>query len=213
MKIVVYAIPYEISNETIKLNQLFDLGLEEFHLRKPGYSRKQIEEYILSVDKRHHNKIVLHQYFSLAKKYHLKGIHVSPKYFSGLFGKLRKNIFFSSTSLKFSSTVTELKDLTALDGQFDEIHLGPLFRKFSEQNILETFEAFKLKSTLAKIETRVLGMGGVCLKSIKKLNNLGLEGVVLQSSIWKSEDIVNAYSSFALQYSSQPQFETDMKIA
>jgi len=36
MKLVVYTIPYEIQNEFKKINYLFENGLEELHLRKPG---------------------------------------------------------------------------------------------------------------------------------------------------------------------------------
>jgi len=77
MKLVVYTIPYEIQNEFKKINYLFENGLEELHLRKPGYSCNDYDKILSAIDSKFHSKVVIHDHFSLARKYNIGGIHIS----------------------------------------------------------------------------------------------------------------------------------------
>src|SRR3972149_4312026 len=74
--IIVISNPAAIAKEHAIINQLFDEGLEIFHLRKKGFSENEIKKFIELIPEKYFNRIVLHSHYRLAKEYNLKGIHV-----------------------------------------------------------------------------------------------------------------------------------------
>ena len=90
MKFIVYTLPYAISNEADKINQLFESGLDELHIRKPGYSKDDLCSLLNLINREYHHRIVLHHHHSLMKSFILKGIHLPNGYFNGFFGKFKK---------------------------------------------------------------------------------------------------------------------------
>ena len=59
---------------------MFEHGLESLHIKKPGFSKKQLKKYIELIPTKHHNKIIIHSHYSLALRYNLKGIHLSNSF-------------------------------------------------------------------------------------------------------------------------------------
>ena len=57
--------------------ELFNSGVEAFHLRKPHWSLEQTQHFLETFPKKFHGKIVLHEHFELANKFKVKGIHSS----------------------------------------------------------------------------------------------------------------------------------------
>ena len=39
---------------------MFENGLETLHIKKPDFSKKQLNNYLELIPKKHHNKIVIH---------------------------------------------------------------------------------------------------------------------------------------------------------
>ena len=60
MNIIVISNPENIPNEHQLIESLFEEGLEYFHLRKPTFSNKEMEEFIKQIPEKHHNRVVLH---------------------------------------------------------------------------------------------------------------------------------------------------------
>ncbi len=80
MKVIVIS-PSKIIEEEIKnLTLIFEAGLESYHLRKPKFSTKQLQEYIEKIPKQFHNRIVIHSHHNLARKYDLQGVHYTKKH-------------------------------------------------------------------------------------------------------------------------------------
>ena len=59
---------------------MFEHGLESLHIKKPGFSKKQLKKYIDLIPLKHHNKIIIHSHYSLAFKYNVKGLHLSSSF-------------------------------------------------------------------------------------------------------------------------------------
>ena len=76
MKIIVISNPVNINGEFEFLNQLFSLGLEYFHIRKPGFNYSDLRNYIKDIPSKYHNRIILHSHFELLNEFELKGIHI-----------------------------------------------------------------------------------------------------------------------------------------
>ena len=73
MQIIVISSKDKFRSEVSHVVKLFTEGLEVFHLRKPKFSLKRMEEYLDQIPEKYHNKIVIHSFHDLAKKYDLKG--------------------------------------------------------------------------------------------------------------------------------------------
>lgn len=50
----------KITNEHLLLNELFNNGLEIFHLRKRDYSLQQMIDYLHLIPEKYHSRIVIH---------------------------------------------------------------------------------------------------------------------------------------------------------
>ncbi len=213
MKIVVYTLPYAVKNEANKINQLFDIGLEELHIRKQGFSKDDLFSLLSGVQKEYHSKIVLHQQFDLMNKFGLKGLHLPENFFNGLIGSFRKIKYLGKKNFQLSTTICDVKNVESLDTGFDLVFVGPMYKKFSEQNSLTNFDAFEVKSAISNTTKKVFAFGGIDFKNQSRMNSLGFKGIVLQGSIWKSGDAVNAFHAFLLNQSELDIGDRSMRIA
>lgn len=213
MKLIVYSIPYEIPNEAKKINTLFENGMEEFHLRKPGYSKAQYKRLLQGINEQYLSKIVLHDFFSLTKKFKVKGLHVESNSFKGLFGKLYYYSLMANKKFELTTSVNSFKELKQLPSFFTGAMLGPVFTKFSEQNIKENFDFFELRKLVKDSKFPIYAMGGIDLNTKKNVERIGFHGVVIQSGIWKSDDIFNAFNAFHFGDDHDVQEDREFRIA
>ena len=104
--IVIISPEIDVDNEISILNQLFNEGLEYYHLKKPSKNITEYCDYLHQIDEEYHNRIVIHSYHELINEYNLKGIHfeeqlrrdkldIPSRYFIGLsmFGKTISSSF------------------------------------------------------------------------------------------------------------------------
>ena len=76
-KIVAIILLHYFEDENVICNSLFARGLERLHLRKPDSSEEVYEKFIGQIKPRYRARLVIHNYFHLAKKYRLQNIHLS----------------------------------------------------------------------------------------------------------------------------------------
>ncbi|MBQ9214404.1 MAG: thiamine phosphate synthase, partial [Bacteroidales bacterium] len=122
MKIIIITLPDFFEREAFFINKFFSDGLETLHLRKPKAQLDDYERLILQIDSQYYNRIVVHDYFELALKYSLKGVHLNsrnPKKPEGFLGTISK-------SLHSSLEVESEKD------KFDYVSLSPIFDSISK---------------------------------------------------------------------------------
>src|SRR5690606_19633234 len=127
----------DIPNEIDILNQLFQEGLEYFHLRKPHKDYQEHVDYLNKIDPSYHSRIVVHDYHKLINEFNLKGIHFQEqeridhidnpgRYFKGL------NLFGKTISSSFH----EPKDIEDCYFEFDYHLLSPVFSSLSKEGAL-----------------------------------------------------------------------------
>lgn len=213
MKIVVYTLPYELAHESKKIDELFRAGLQELHLRKPGYSKKEYVSLLNAIDTKYHDRLVLHHHFSLAKKYRVKGIHTSPDYFDGLFGKIKLLALGNLENIKISTTIVDITKLKNTSDIFEAIFVGPLYKKYSEGNIKSNFDTFEMKKAISNTKIKTYAMGGINLKNQRRVESLGFSGLILQSGIWKSDNVLNAFNAFQLGQLQVAKADRNIRIA
>lgn len=72
MKIVVISQPKIIENEHLVVQQLFEAGLDTFHIRKPRLRTQQLHDFIEKIPPQFHNRLIIHTHHRLAAKFNLQ---------------------------------------------------------------------------------------------------------------------------------------------
>lgn len=186
--IIVIAPEDDLPKEIDLLTQLFEAGLEHFHLRKPHKNYKAHCEYLNQIEEQYHNKIVVHYHHELINEFKLRGIHFQEQnridhidnpgqYFKGLdmFGKT------------ISSSFHEPKDLEDCYFEFDYHLLSPVFSSISKKG--EEGRGFDV----SHIDKTIVGMGGVTANNLKAFDTLGYKGVGVLGGVWHSDTPVEVF--------------------
>ncbi|GAA3650504.1 thiamine phosphate synthase [Flavivirga jejuensis] len=186
--VVVIAPEEDIQNEILILNQLFEAGLEYYHLRKPEKNHQEHVDYLNQIDVKYHHRIVVHYFHELINTYDLKGIHFQEQkrkdhidnpghYFKGL------NMYGKTISSSFH----EPDDLEACDFEFDYHLLSPVFSSISKKGY--EGRGFDVNH----IDKRIIGMGGVTTDNLNEFDKLGFKGVGVLGGIWNSNKPIDIF--------------------
>ncbi|WP_044401811.1 thiamine phosphate synthase [Lacinutrix sp. Hel_I_90] len=179
--IVVIAPEQDVRDEILILNQLFEAGLEYYHLRKPEKNYLEHCTYLSQVDSKYHNRIVVHYFHELINEFNLKGIHFQEQ-------KRRDNIdnpgrYFKALNMfgkTISSSFHELEELATCEFEFDYHLLSPVFSSVSKKGY--EGRGFDVNH----IDKRIIGMGGVTTSNLAEFIKLGYKGVGVLGGVWNS---------------------------
>ncbi|WP_298486300.1 thiamine phosphate synthase [uncultured Maribacter sp.] len=181
--IVLIAPEKDVPNEIEILHQLFQEGLQYYHLRKPNKNYEQHCAYLNQIDKKYHHRIVVHYFHELINDFNLKGIHFQEQ-------KRRDNIdnpgqYFKNLNMfgkSISSSFHEPEDLETCYFEFDYHLLSPVFSSISKQGY--EGRGFDVNH----IDKRIVGMGGVTTENLVEFDKLGFKGVGVLGGIWNSSE-------------------------
>ncbi|MDO5981416.1 thiamine phosphate synthase [Flavivirga spongiicola] len=186
--IVLIAPEKDIHREILILNQLFEAGLEYYHLRKPEKNYQEHCDYLNQIDVKYHNRIVVHYFHELINTYNLKGIHFQEQ-------KRRDHIdnpghYFKELNMfgkTISSSFHEPDDLNNCEFEFDYHLLSPVFSSISK-------EGYKGRGfDVNHIDKRIIGMGGVTTDNLSEFNKLGFNGVGVLGGVWNNSNPVEVF--------------------
>lgn len=186
--IILLASQEDIKNEAQILNQLFEFGLECYHLSKPYKNHQEHTDFLNEIDSNYLNRIVLHNFHELTNEFDIKGIHFEEeirrayietptRYFKDL------NLFGKTISSSFH----ELKELDASDFEFD-YHILDL-GTFSTSNPNHTVK----EPDVNLIDKAIIAMGDINKNHIREILDLGFKGAVISKSIWESDEPVQSF--------------------
>lgn len=185
----------DIENEITILNQLFEAGLEYYHLRKPEKTIEEYQDYLSQIDEQYHNRVVVHFYHQLINDYNLKGIHfqeqfrkdnldVPSHYFVGL------NMYGKTISSSFH----EVETLNDCAFEFDYHLISPVFSSISKKG----YEGRRFD--VNAIQKKIIGMGGVTANNLDELTQLGFKGVGVLGGIWNSSSPLKDFMKMSEYY-------------
>lgn len=165
------------------LASLFDEGLENLHLYKPGASPMYSERLLTLLPEDYYDKITVHEHFYLKDEYRLKGIHIDddtteiPDRYKG----------------RISRTCRVLEELREAKKQYDYVFLRNVDNCLTETGEASTFTHEQLceASRRGLIDRRVYALGGMSLDNIRAAKDLGFGGVVICGDLWNRFDIHN----------------------
>ena len=165
------------------LSSLFDEGLDNLHLFKPGSSPMYSERLLTLLPEDYYRKITVHDHFYLKQEYDLAGIHLDnptdnlPDGYNG----------------KFSRTCTDLSQLKEMKKKSQYVFLKNIFDciEFKEEKSSFSLQQLELAAGNGLIDKKVYALGGMSLENIKIAKALGFGGVVICGDLWNRFDIHN----------------------
>ena len=193
--LIVISSEAEITAEAVRINQLFQLGLPCFHLRKPMATKEECHRLISAIDKRYHGKIMLHQYFDFCSTFHLKGIHLKEVFRRDLGEKA--GVFVQGYQEKgfcVSSSFHSYLELETCSIPFDYFLLSPVFDSISKKGYKGS--GFDVSGS----NKMIVGLGGISEKTIAKTVQLGYKGVAVLGAVWESDDPVEHFNKLKVCY-------------
>ena len=183
MKLVIMTKSTFFVEEDKILSSLFDEGLDNLHLFKPGSSPMYSERLLTLLPEDYYRKITVHDHYYLKQEYDLAGIHIDdpsapvPEGYKG----------------KYSRTCTDLAQLKDMKKKSQYVFLKNIFDciEFKEEKSSFTLNQLEMAAKNGLIDKKVYALGGMSLENIKVAKALGFGGVVICGDLWNRFDIHN----------------------
>lgn len=183
MKLVLMTKPTFFVEEDKIIATLFDAGLDNLHLYKPGSSPMYSERLLSLLPEECYRHITVHDHYYLKSEYKLAGIHIDspdkplPDGYKGHFSRTCMNIDLLKTAKK----------------KADYVFLKYIFHSQSEPEADATFTLTELESASDRglIDRHVYALGGMNLENVRLAKELGFGGVVICGDLWNRFDIHN----------------------
>lgn len=176
MKTIIITPPAWLKDEAIICNSLFASRLEFLHLRKPGTSPEEYEKFILQIEPRYRNRIVIHEHYTLAQKYQLRGIHLK----SDMVGEHAR---YPGQTISISCH--SLEEINQLPFQPAYCFLSPVFDSISKKGYTTPFSKIP---QVNKINIPVIALGGVTPDKTDLCREAGFAGVAALGYIWEKPE-------------------------
>ncbi len=163
------------------ITSLFDEGLDNLHLYKPGSSPMYSERLLTLLSDEYYSKITVHDNFYLKEEYKLRGIHIDdastpiPQGYKG----------------HISRTCMKLEDLKEAKRNTDYVLLKYIFDSQSETGQKASFTEKELHEAARRglIDRHVYALGGMNLDNIRIAKDFGFGGVVISGDLWNRFNI------------------------
>lgn len=175
MKPVVITTEHFFEGEAVALNALFERGMEILHLRKPASTETELKHLIEQIDKRFHERMVLHDHFPLIHTFRLKGIHLNRR-------NMKKPAHVSCSVSRSCHSIRELENTTG----YDYVFLSPVFDSISKAGYTCAFTPEDLLNAKSAglINKQVVALGGIDAENISVAHKYGFESVAVIGALW-----------------------------
>ena len=175
--IIIISNPAPLADEATVINELFDAGMELFHLRKPEYTKEELKTLLLKIGSDHYSKIALHQHHELTEEFEIKRLHYTEK-------KRMELKEFKKENGVLSTSVHSMKEYKNLSPDFDYAFFGPVFNSISKINYSSVVED-NFNLSREKTATKIIAIGGINEENINKAFEMGFDGAALLGAIWQ----------------------------
>ena len=183
MKLVIMTKSTFFVEEDKILSSLFDEGLDNLHLFKPGASPMFSERLLTLLPEDYYRKITVHDHYYLKQEYDLAGIHIDnpsaalPEGYKG----------------KYNRTCTDLLQLKEMKKKSQYVFLKNIFDciEFKDEKSSFSLNQLELAAKEGLIDKKVYALGGMSLENVKIAKALGFGGIVICGDLWNRFDIHN----------------------
>jgi thiamine-phosphate pyrophosphorylase len=199
MEIALLSTKDKFLSEVNLICELFELGLDSFHIKKPDFSTKEMRTYLGSFPEIYRQRLVLHTHHRLANEFKIKGVHMTKNHLKrhdkkGMFSRF-KNLFAVKPHI-VSRNIKRVNDLNISDVSYEYIVLSPVFDSISKRGFGGAFSVRTIKDIMINAKCKVYAFGGVSTETIQEAVSLGFEGVLIFGALWKAEDKTAYFKDF-----------------
>jgi thiamine-phosphate pyrophosphorylase len=190
MKLIVMTKPTFFVEEDKILTNLFEEGLENLHLYKPGAAPMFSERLLTLLGDDYRNKITVHGHFYLKEEYRLRGIHIDDAHTEPPTG-YKGNI---------SRTCHAISELKMAKKQSNYVFLHSIYDSQTNKDEKSSFTREELEAAASEglIDKKVFALGGMNIDNVKDMKALGFGGVVICGDLWNRFNIHNEIDYKAL---------------
>lgn len=181
MKLIVMTKSTFFVEEDKILSSLFEEGLENLHLYKPGSEPMYSERLLTLLSDSYYKRITVHDHFYLKEEYGLRGIHLNNA----------KSETPAGYKGKVSRTCRHLDELKEAKKKSDYVFLQNIFDSQTNPDDRQSFTEEELKMAAKKglIDKHVYALGGMNIDNIRMAKDLGFGGIVICGDLWNHFDI------------------------
>ena len=183
MKLIVMTKSTFFVEEDKILSSLFEEGLENLHLYKPGSEPMYSERLLTLLSDSYYKRITVHDHFYLKEEYGLRGIHLNDT----------KSEVPAGYKGKVSRTCRHLDELKEAKKRSDYVFLQSIFDSQTNPDDRQSFTEEELKTAAKQglIDRHVYALGGMNIDNVRMAKDLGFGGVVICGDLWNRFDIHN----------------------
>jgi thiamine-phosphate pyrophosphorylase len=203
-RLLVISHPEMLPGEAEIIQQLFNEGLECFHLRKPQVSEEKIRLLLNAIPAAYHKRIALHSLHHLAEEYGIRRLHFTEQHRQSRAGaslEAGSPLTVLLTALKekgyiLSTSVHSIEALQSLPSCFSYAFFGPVFNSISKQGYKSVVNKdFCWKDDQKKVP--VIALGGIDTGNIQEVKAMNFDGAAVLGALWNEpEKAVNTYKLF-----------------
>jgi len=181
MKLIILTKATFFVEEDKILTTLFEEGMDNLHLYKPGSEPVYSERLLTLLPEDYYRKISVHDHFYLREEFGLKGIHLNTADAELPYGYKGH----------FSCSCHKISELHDAKKKADYVFLKTIFDSQSNPNDKQTLTEEELREASKKglIDKHVYAMGGINLDNIRQMRDLGFGGVVICGDLWNRFNI------------------------
>ena len=181
MKLIILTKATFFVEEDKILTTLFEEGMDNLHLYKPGSEPVYSERLLTLLSEDYYKKITVHDHFYLREEFGLRGIHLNTADAELPYGYKGH----------FSRTCHSIHELQDAKKKADYVFLKTIFDSQSNPNDKQTLSEEDLREASKKglIDKHVYAMGGINLDNIRQMRDLGFGGVVICGDLWNRFNI------------------------
>jgi thiamine-phosphate pyrophosphorylase len=181
MKLIIMTKATFFVEEDKILTTLFEEGMDNLHLYKPGSEPIYSERLLTLLPEDYYKCITVHDHFYLREEFKLRGIHLNnatDELPSGYRGHVSRTCH----------AINELKEAKRTS---DYVFLKTIFDSQSNPQDKQTLRYDQLTAAASDglIDKKVFAMGGINLDNIRLLKDIGFGGVVICGDIWNRFNI------------------------
>ncbi len=171
---------YTIENESILINNLFQLGLEYMHIRKPTSNIEHLSKLLQGIDSQYYSCISLHQHHQLASEFGIKRLHYTEH--ERIHSDSKKWKKQKDEGYTLSTSVHDMTSLPSLK-LFEYIFYGPVFNSISKPNY---HSELPTNSCLDKrgITSKIIALGGIDASNLAQIKEMNFDGAAVLGTIW-----------------------------
>lgn len=176
-----------VPNETDRINQMFQEGLDLLHIRKPWISRNEIIEFLTQIDETFHSQLVLHTNYDLGKEYHISRFH-----FREIDREQGKYKPFVPENI-ISTSVHDITTYNTLDKEWEYAFISPFFPSISKKGYGTDSTIKEEIQYRNNPDVKLIALGGINHDNIHEVFESGANGAALLGAVWESEEPLKVF--------------------